>query len=150
MKFQILDYPIKVYPTTRKNKDGKLEHRFKMVLNQDSFIIRSKEYVRLMSNMIERGAEYNPDMCKDTPFNTVFKNISTGNKDLTYIVRHSYEENYGYFMIELLVLNTTDHPIELKKGEHLTTFTINENCIRRYEYIKNKGKIITDYDLQAL
>ncbi len=144
MKFQILDYPTKVYPTTHRNKDGKLEHRFKMVLNQDSFIVLPKEYVRLESNMIERGVEYYPNMCKDIPFSTIFRNISTGNKDLIYIVRPSYMQNHGYFMIELLVLNPTDHPIELKKGDHLTTFTINENCIRRYEYIKDYNTIVKD------
>ncbi len=150
MKFQILDWPTKIYPTTHRNKDSKLEHRFKVVLNQDSFILRSKEYVILKTNMVERGVEYYPNMSKNIPFSTIFRNISTGNKDLIYIVRPSYAQNNGYFMIELLVLNPTDHPIELKKGDHLTTFTINENCIRRYEYIKDYNTIVkgknSDYE----
>lgn len=155
MKFKILDYDAKVYPVVyRNNKTKKPYHRFKVVFNQDDVILRQGEYIRLSTNMVERGYDMHSNIHEkesNSKKQTVrFKIINKGNNDLKYYVRANltHDDDHGYYAIEVYAHNLTDHPIKIKKHEELCTFIVNEPCIRRYEYNKCYGISYTDLDIK--
>lgn len=133
MKFKINDYLSRVYVTTHRNKEKKLEHRFKVVYKADGIILLPGEFTALGTNMVEIGCEFNDDRLH-------FTIIHKGDNELKYAVHPDLYCCYynQYSTVIVYCLNETDHPIEIKKNDELVTFTVNEGCIRRYEYNTTK------------
>lgn len=151
MKFKILDFDAKIHPVIyRNNKTKKPYHRFKAVFNQDDVILRQGEYIVLSTNMVERGYDKYA-LIHDKESNSKkqsvrFNIINKGNNELKYYVKPNLHlgDGHGYYAIQLYAHNLTNHPIRIKKNEKLCTFTVNEPCIRRYEYMKCVGLSFTD------